>query len=203
LDERFDWFRDKFIELQKIIDSKKSVSWEQFYIDPPDPTLLDLDSSVNTFYHRRIYFWFPELFHKRYLDENPIKCIYCNANVRLKGWNYRGPRLVTALNGEYWVLFKQYQCTSKKCKKTFMGSDEDVLKQLPLAVSSKFPCIVFPKIAIDKLTVALLQMLVTSSLSFEKIHSICKELSNRTYNNTVLQYYTREKTLRKTGKLQL
>eukprot|EP00158_Paraphelidium_tribonemae_P003260 Partr_v1_DN26004_c2_g3_i1_m667 putative NA len=97
-------------------------------------------------------------------------CDFCRQILILS----QGPRLVSALGKDYYILCKQYHCN---CGANFRSYDPRVLKRLPPAVQDQFPCRVYGKTAIDNVMLAVLSRQVVKKQSFSDVSRMHKEVN--------------------------
>ena len=185
-----DQFRWHFLlkdlrHLKYCMDNKVSVQWKSFYHEPAHP-LLAKNHSLVTHHRRRVCIWHPELFFPKLCPV--LTCPDCRGPLTKRGWNKQGPRLVTGLGEEYFVLCRQHSCTN--CKKTFLGYSQKLLNQLPFVIKNAFPCMIFRKAALDKALVAMLKRQITSGQSFEDFRLMLEELLNISYLRHKVTYLT-------------
>jgi hypothetical protein len=158
----------------------KSVGWSQIYQDPPNPIL---ESSAYTvidpglWQRKRVYFWIPEQFFVHHVKH--VYCPYCKSMARRKGWNPSGPRHVSGITDDYYILCRQYDCSS--CRRSFQGYNAEVVKQLPPEIQYQLPADLQRSTGLDKDLVSLLKRQVVKGQSFADFRAMISECKSEKY----------------------
>ena len=150
--------------------------------------------TLDDWHARPVCIYWPEYFHSGYFNRMPCNKCGRGDSVIQQGWNAEGPRIVSSLHNEYYVLCRRYKC--KKCNSTFSGYDRDVQKHLPLDIQSTLPCVVYPKTALDKNDIVLLSRQVVKCGSFADFRKQYIECNTDRFLRCVLNYVSHEKRRR-------
>ncbi|KAI3630373.1 hypothetical protein MIR68_011808 [Amoeboaphelidium protococcarum] len=95
----------------------------------------------------------------------------CGNTVRQ--WNPDGPRLVSNLGQDYYIICIRYVCNA--CQREFCGYDNASVEKMPQFIQNLLPRRVFPKTAVDYNVQSLISAAVTRGISFSAVKQIITE----------------------------
>lgn len=199
----------------KLDDAKKKclrATWKSCWVQPPNALFdykyrlsledqkrmnLSNDMQLNErelFLLKPLYFWVPDLFFYQIL-RGKLPCPTCYKEKKRDyrtlysiGWNDSGLRHVFGLTSSYYVICKRYKC--KVCSKSVVGYSSELLALLPECVSSQFPCVVTPNLALDKSTMKLLRRQAVTRQSFEDFADMVNEANATLFYEQENVYYS-------------
>jgi hypothetical protein len=185
---RFKHMKKDLDYLTGIFKSKGRPDWDDIWRHPPNPLLKKPEG--NNYYLRKTLFWWPELFFQDLIPRREGKfmlpCAYCSSYGKSIRWNKNGPRLVSAMGESYFIITRQYECTS--CNRLYLGYEENVLKKLHPEIKLCFPAVIFPKTCFDVKLVDYLEIHVRNGGSFRSLQKTLKEIDYLNYWRTKSMY---------------
>lgn len=118
-----------------------------------------------------------------------LRCIHgcTSGHVHENGWQEHLGRRVVALGNIYYVISKEYRCTS--CEKRWAGYHENAVKLLPEYCQTFFPAVLTHRGAIDKNLFFFLRSLMLNGLGPTTLAKLLNELNCRNHSLHEIAFY--------------